>query len=578
MLETMRSSSRSAGAFALGTLLASCATPPTTVATFSLPTWYEDGSTYYDVSPDGHWALLAGRSGIRLARLAPGPADTVVYQSLDAVRAVLAPEEAAAWGAVAPRPSELPPAARFRRSPDGSRVAYFVPGQDTLFAGPTDRPRAIQLDGVITGFGWVPKGDLLYVLVLRPDGLSALDRINLDTQAVQPIRERLDAPPRPDNVAVSPDGRTLYLALASDTVPEPEARHRPDVRRDTDIYALDLRSGRLRAVVREPGDDIYPIVVGASLYWTHNRYADTIIVLPASGGVGRIACAGGMLPSWSADGNELAYTSADYRLADWGLNLDAFVVAVNDSGRPTSGPTPIAAGYHEDFTPAWSPSGSWIAYHSHRPSTPVPLYDSPGHTDDIYLRRPHAPVRQEIRLTDWGWETGMADWAPDGRRLVFDSWDRGGAPGIAKPWIVTVDTATGRLVDRRRLPLPRGVAGTRLASWSPKRDEIAFVAQEQPGHQALWVTTPDGRGTQRLAEFENWTYGGLDWTADGEAIVFGGLAGRRVQIFQIPRTGGGAVLLTRDSASVMHPQVSPDGRWIAATRLTHEKELRRRPG
>jgi Tol biopolymer transport system component len=568
---------RAVGALALNSLILSCATRPTTVVTLSLPTWYEDGGAYYDVSPDGHWALLAGRSGIWLAKLPPGPTDTVAYPSLDPVRATVGPVETAAWSAVAPRTPELPANAQFRRSPDRSRVAYFVPGQDTLFAGPADRPWSFQLDGVITGLGWVPKGDLLYVLVLRPDGLSALDRINLDTQAVQPIREQLDAPPRSNNVAVSPDGRTLYLALASDTVPEPEARHRPDARRDTDIYALDLRSGRLRAVAREPGDDIYPMVAGETLYWTHNRYADAIVVLPAAGGEARAVLLGGMLPYWSADGARLAYTGADYRLADWGLNLDAFVVAVNDSGRPISRSTPIAAGYHEDFTPAWSPNGAWIAYHSHRPATPVPLYDSPGHTDDIYLRRPHAPMNQEIRLTDWGWETGMADWAPDGRHLVFDSWDQGGTPGIAKPWIVTVDTATGRLADRRRLPLPRGVAATRLASWSPKGDAIAFVAQERPGRQALWVTAPDGRGARRLVEYDNWTYGGLDWTPDGQSIVFGALAGGRVQIFKIRRTGTTATPLTSDSANVMHPQVSPDGRWIAATRLVHEKLLRRVP-
>ncbi len=561
----------------LDALTAACATHPANVVVVSLPTWYEDGGSYYQVSPDGQWALLAGRSGIRLATLSTGRVDTTVYRSRDEVRAAVGAAAESAWSAIAARSAGVPAAAQFGRSPDGSRVAYFVPGQDTLFAGPADRPKSYQLDGVITGFGWVPKGDLLYVLVLHPDGLSALDRINAETEAVQPIRDQLDAPPRPNTVAVSPDSRTLYLALASDTTPDPASRHRPGVRRDTDIYALDLGSGRLRPVAREPGDDIYPVVVGETLYWTQDRYADAIVILPAAGGEARPVLQGGMLPYWSADGKQLAYTTADYRLADWGLNLDAFVVAVDDSGRPTSSPAPIAAGYHEDFTPAWSPNGAWIAYHSHRPSTPVPLYESPGHTDDIYLRRPNAPMSQEIRLTDWGWETGMADWAPDGRHLVFDSWDQGGTPGLAKPWIVTVDTATGHLIDRRRLPLPGGVTGTRLASWSPRGDEIAFVAQEEPGRQALWVTSPEGRNARRLAEYDNWTYGGLDWTPDGQAIVFGALTGGRVQLFKIPRAGGTATPLTDDSACVMHPQVSPDGRWIAATRLLHEKVLRRAP-
>jgi len=41
--------------------------------------------------------------------------------------------------------------------------------------------------------------------------------------------------------------------------------------------------------------------------------------------------------------------------------------------------------------------------------------------------------------------------------------------------------------------------------------------------------------------------------------------------------GGSAVQLTHDAANLLHPQVSPDGRWIAATRLEHRKSLNRKP-
>jgi len=83
--------------------------------------------------------------------------------------------------------------------------------------------------------------------------------------------------------------------------------------------------------------------------------------------------------------------------------------------------------------------------------------------------------------------------------------------------------------------------------------------------------------SRKLVAFASWTYGGLDWTPDGRTIVYGALAddGSRMQLFRIPAAGGSPLQLTHDSASVLPPQVSPDGRWIAATRLVHRKVLRR---
>jgi Tol biopolymer transport system component len=159
--------------------------------------------------------------------------------------------------------------------------------------------------------------------------------------------------------------------------------------------------------------------------------------------------------------------------------------------------------------------------------------------------------------------------------LVFDSWERGGEPGLAKPWIVTIDPETGRRVDLRRLPLPPSVRGTLLAAWSPKGDEIAVIAQGDGRHRELWVLSPDGRRAERLVEFEGSTYGGVDWTPDGELLIYSALAGETMQLFAVARAGGPPRQLTRDAASLIHPQVSPDGRWIAATRVERRKELRR---
>ena len=557
-------------------LAVACAPEPEIVYTLTPPTWFEDGWSYFDVSPDGAWAIYGARFGTRLIDLGAGREDPTSYASPGALRGAGGPAALIAWGGQPPAEATAPEHAVTRLSPDGTRLAVFLPGQTALSAGPPHALRRYEMDGIVTGVGWVTRGDLLYVLVLHPDGLSTLNRVNVETGTVHPMRERLDAPPRFNALAVAPDSRSVYLALASDTVPASVDRHQPHADRDTDLYALDFANGRLRRVVEGPGDDFYPVIAGAFLYWTHNDFRDEVVVVPTASGEARVVASGAQIPYWSPDGTELAYTVGGWRIADWALNLDVVAVAVDDSAGATSPPRPLVTGYHEDFTPAWSPDGRWLAYHSHRAPFPVPGYASPGSTDDIYLRRVAAPMDTEVRLTDWGWEVGMADWSPDGHRLVFDSWDRDRARRVGVPWIVTLDTATGRLTDRRRLTLPPGMEGTMLASWSPNGDEIALVSRESADRQALWVTSADGRTSRKVTDFPNTTYGGLDWSPDGQTLVYAALAGGRLQLFRIARTGGTATQLTREPADLLHPQVSPDGRWIAATRMVHQKVLRRR--
>jgi Tol biopolymer transport system component len=425
---------------------------------------------------------------------------------------------------------------------------------------------------------WAPDGEAVYATAFREEGTSTLVRLaEGGTGEPELVWDDLDGLARFNRMAVSVDGRRVYMALASAEAPDPYARHRPRADRDTDIYAVDVATGELEAVITSPGDDFAPQILGDVLYWTHNDYLDVVTIVPVEGGDPRDIVGEAQIPYWRPDGRQIAFTVGGWLIADWALNMDAWVVDVDDVGDRRSEPRPLIFGNHEDFTPAWSPDGEWLAYHSHRSSEPVSHYFAEGGTDDIYLRRADGVMQDEIRLMDFGWEVGMADWDRTGTRLFFDSWERGGQPGVSHPWIATIDTEGGRARSIDPLPLPSGFGGTVLAAWSPVADELAVVERIEGERHAVWVMAPDGSSARRLFEYRASTYGGVDWTPDGSRLIHGALSDGRMQLFSYDLASRESVQLTHAEDDIVHPQVSPDGRWIAASRLRHVKELRRMP-
>jgi Tol biopolymer transport system component len=556
--------------------------------------WYEAAYNAAQISSDGKRALYHhsfGR-GIKLLNLETGRQESELLSAgMDRVfnatfymgnQLARLAKRGGQQGWFLPSPdghwlSDLPLDATPQWSQDGSSVAFFRSWQadDGLFVGDAKHQKKYSLDGSITGFVWSPDGRLIYATVWHEDGLTSLLRINLETAGTETLAKDLDTASWLSDLSISGVGRRLYVALASSAAPIAEKRHDPDGDRDLDIYELELATGARRVVVQAPGDDFAPSVANGFLYWMHNDIHDSVVVLPASGGEARMVKDWAEIPYWSPDGKQIAFTYGPWRLADWALNLDVGVVTVDSQARCKSKMKPIVSGYHEDFTTAWSPDGRWMAYHSHRSPTPVSSYRAAGSTDDLYLRPVKGGPAEEIRLTDFGWEVGVGDWSPDGRRLVFDSYDRGGPPGVSKPWIVTIDPSTGKPVCVERLALPDPIKNATGESWSPIGDEIAFEERAEGNGRILWVISAEGKRAEKLAEYTSSTSSGLDWTPDGKHIVYGALAGERLQIFTVPRSGGSPRQLTNDPTNLMHPQVSPDGRWIACTRMAQTKEIRR---
>jgi Tol biopolymer transport system component len=157
--------------------------------------------------------------------------------------------------------------------------------------------------------------------------------------------------------------------------------------------------------------------------------------------------------------------------------------------------------------------------------------------------------------------------------MVFTSWVKGGAPYASFAWTVTIDPRTGKPVGHGRLPLPAPIHGAELAAWSPTGGEIAIEEKLDEQRHALWVIGTDGSRPRKVVEYAMPTYGGVDWMPDGQSLVYSAVVDNRMQLFMVSTDGGTPRQLTKDSANLLHPQVSPDGKFIAASRILQKRAV-----
>ncbi|UCF40968.1 MAG: PD40 domain-containing protein [Gemmatimonadota bacterium] len=149
-------------------------------------------------------------------------------------------------------------------------------------------------------------------------------------------------------------------------------------------------------------------------------------------------------------------------------------------------------------SPALSPGGDVVAY----------VGTGPTGESDIFLR----PLdgRQERRVTFDRRPKRALAWSPDGDRLAFLSESGRG------PWLMTVDTASGRVA-------PLGNA---------------------PAHP----------------------YGQPDWSADGRYVLYALLEGTRLALVEASE-GGRMAPVGPPGTEALHAVLSPDGARVAAARV-----------
>jgi TolB protein len=234
-------------------------------------------------------------------------------------------------------------------------------------------------------------------------------------------------------------------------------------------------------------------------------------------------------PGWSADRRRLAFTVSGTH--------GILTIPVN-GGRVR----PITHG--DDFDPAWSPTGRWIAFVRR---------DATGAVS-IFVVQPNGRSLHQVGST----ANDFADlqWAPDGASIAATVLKAAQAvPGGGGCRGVIVDSlaGTGNVVS--------GSSCSFEPSWSPGGHSIAFSQQDSSGATRIATVKRDGSGLTTI------TAGPDDrsplWAPNGSRIVF---SRRMINGRALATISPASMLLrtlTRSQGAADRPAGwSPDGAWV----------------
>ncbi len=167
---------------------------------------------------------------------------------------------------------------------------------------------------------------------------------------------------------------------------------------------------------------------------------------------------------------------------------------------------------------------------------------------------------------------GTPAWSPDSRELLVSTFDEAARGHV--PWAIQIDPESGEATGREPLRLPGSMGSVKAYAWSEDGSQIAISAEEGDSLRALWIVNRTG-GAGRVTAYVSDTYGGLDWLPGGDRLVVTARLGDHARLFAVTPNTGRAAPLTPEGMNVILPEVSPDGRWIAATRIETTKDVLR---
>ena len=308
-------------------------------------------------------------------------------------------------------------------------------------------------------------------------------------------------------------------------------------------------TGSYELVVRPdgPGHSAYPAWSpdGSRIAFTSDRDGSVdIYAMNADGsGVTRLTNdrAWDLVPAWSPDGSRIALISNRDAFAgrggDFFLNFRVHVMNADGSGV-----TRLTSGSAFETTPAWSPDGSRIAFASNRDASELRDDDLAG--TQIYVM--NADGSGVTRLTGASEASDYSPaWSPDGSRIAFAS-DRGDSQRVNSD--IYVMNADGSGITRLT---GNSDWDDGFPAWSPDGSRIAFMSTRDDSRRemfSIYLMNADGSGVTRLTGSSEWEDAVPAWSPDGSRIAFLSTRDGNFEIYAMNADGTNVTRLTTTPA------------------------------
>ncbi|MFN2525306.1 MAG: TolB family protein [Actinomycetota bacterium] len=271
------------------------------------------------------------------------------------------------------------------------------------------------------------------------------------------------------------------------------------------------------------GRIVFEVDVSDAAYPYYTGDFDLFSVAPSGQGLTRLTEGpyADYSPAWSPDGSRIAFT----RSARRAVPGDIYLMDPDGSDQFNLTRSPGS----QDRHPSWSPDGTQIAFN---------CADGPGQIFVVDVCVINADGGGLVRLTSEGGIRGTSDedtyqpaWSPDGSWIAFSFYDfNGGNPsGLA---LIAPDGSRRHSIVRSE---QLGGAGIFSPSWSPTGNTIALIPSsgEEPGN--IWTVNVDGTGLRRLTrESDYWE---VDWSPDGRRLAVSRLVGEGFRLYTLGSDG-----------------------------------------